>query len=123
MSFVYIPIPGCSVHEGTQLHAALPARPPCLGGSSPRAWGSWVAPSLTTPSGLSRVLLPVLVKPFYNLARASSCALSLSLLFFLILLLFLATCTFLTKFIVAIKVFYFPIHIYSCIKSMRSKAT
>lgn len=53
---------------------------------------------------------PVLVKHLYNLTRYQA-VLSLSLSFFNFIIIILATCTFLTKFIVAIKVFYFLIHI------------
>lgn len=53
---------------------------------------------------------PVLVNISIILTRASSCSLSLSLSLFNFIII-LATCTFLTKFIVAIKVFYFPVHI------------
>ena len=59
----------------------------------------------TSPTGILKVSLPVIVEHLYNLTQPSNC--SLLFLNFIIL----ATCTFLTKFIVTIKVFYFPIHI------------
>lgn len=83
MSFVYIPIPGfSSVREETQLHAALPAAHRVRGGTQPQSLRLVGRPPPQPDSNLrlARVLFPVLVKPFYNLAWASSCA--LSLLFF-----------------------------------------
>lgn len=108
MSFVYMPIPGCSVHAERQLRAGLGLAQPV--GRGRRAWRlgrrrSWTR--LFQPSVL-KVSLPVIVEHLYNLTQPSNC--SLSLLFFNFIII-LATCTFLTKFIVAIKVFYFPIHI------------
>lgn len=35
MSFVYMPIPGCSVHSERQLHAALGPSPACWGTQPP----------------------------------------------------------------------------------------
>lgn len=96
MSFVYTPVPGRRVHEAG----------PEAGGRARRAP---TAP--TVPSRRLRGSFPILVEHLYNLTRPSSCSLSLSLLFFKVYYYYLATCTFLTKFTVAIKVFYFPIHI------------
>lgn len=68
----------------------------------PRSWTRLLQPSIL------KVSLPVIVEHLYNLTQPSNCSLSLLIFNFIIIL---ATCTFLTKFIVAIKVFYFPIHI------------
>lgn len=38
MSFVYMPIPGCSVPEERQLRAGLAPSSACCGGCGPRAW-------------------------------------------------------------------------------------
>lgn len=125
MSFVYIPIPGfSSVREETQLHAALPAAHRVRGGDAapePEAGGSPSTPARQQPPA-RKGSVPRPCETFLQ-SRLGIKLCSLSFIFLILLLLFLATCTFLTKFIVAIKVFYFPIHIYSCIESMRSKAT
>lgn len=84
----------------------------CLEGRHPQGpglgGGILRAPGLLRTGVFKSFLDPVLVNISIILTRASSCSLSLSLFNFIIIL---ATCTFLTKFIVAIKVFYFPVHI------------
>lgn len=87
MSFVYMPIPGCSVRTERQLRAGLGPWLACQrrgrrarGWARPRSWTRLLQPSVL------KVSLPVIVEHLYNLTRPSNCSLSLS--YFLILLLF-----------------------------------